>query len=181
MNGHRYQCACMYVCACVCVYATVRMYSANVCMSSAGVCMSYTGVCIVAQRTALLLAIIRCRPHSPVYTMDPASMRALSCAANRPLGQVFDVIVGTYLEKHRNATLLDTTLEPPVNRCIMKVGRGRCRKPVTRVAVVQFCWKHQPGGGLCFPEDSGVCHWNFHGLLQSTSHATAGANDAAIA
>ena len=165
---------------CMCVYAIVRMYSANVCMSSAGVCMSYTGVCIVARRTALLLSIIRRRPQSPVYTMDPASMRALSCAANRPLGQVFDVIVGSYLEKHRNATLLDTTLEPPVDRCIMRVGRGRCRKAVSQVAVVQLCWKHQPGGGICHPGDSTVCRWNFHDLFQSTSRGAA-ANDAAIA
>ena len=107
-------------------------------------------------------------PHSPVYTMDPASMRPLACAANRPLGQVFDVIVESYLEEHRSATMLDTTLEPPVNRCVMKVGRGRCRKPVTRVAVVQFCWKHQPGGGICFPGDSKVCYWNRHGYFRES-------------
>ena len=104
--------------------------------------------------------------HSSVYAMDPVSMRALACAAKRPLGQVSDVIVSSYLEEHRSATLLVTTPEPPENRCTMKVGRGRCRKPVTRVALVQYCWKHQPGGGICFPGDSSVCHWNFHKLLQ---------------
>ena len=112
--------------------------------------------------------------------MDPASMRVLRCAANRPLGQVFDVIVGSYLEKHRNATLLDTTLKPPVDRCTMGVGRGRCRKAVSQVAVVQLCWKHQPGGGICHPGDSTVCSWNFHDLFQSTGRGAA-ANDAAIA
>ena len=104
--------------------------------------------------------------------MDPASMRALACAANRPLGQVFDVIVASYLEEHRSATLFDTTPEPPVNRCIMKDGRGRCRKPVTRVAVVQFCWKHQPGGGICFPGDSAVCHWYLHGFHRQVAAAS---------
>ena len=98
--------------------------------------------------------------------MDPSSVRALACAAKRPLGQVSDVIVSDYLEEHRGATMLVTTPEPPENRCIMKVTRGRCRKQVTRVALVQYCWRHQPGGGIRFPRDSTVCHWNFHKVLQ---------------
>ena len=114
---------------------------------------------------------LECRLYivSAAYTMDPASMRALACVSKRPLGQAFDAIVENYIEEHRSATLLDTTPEPPMNRCIMKVGRGRCRKAVPEVAVVQYCWKHQPGGGICFPGDRAVCNWNYHGLLQTTS------------
>ena len=98
--------------------------------------------------------------------MDPVSVRGLACAAKRPLGQVSDVIVSSYIEEHRSATLLVTTPEPPENRCTMKVGRGRCRKPVTRVALVQYCWKHQLGRGVCDPGDSVVCRWNFNKVTQ---------------
>ena len=98
--------------------------------------------------------------------MDPASIRALACTAKRPLGQSFDAVVQNYLEGHRSATAVDTTIEPPANRCIAKDGRGRCRKTVSRVAVIQQCWKHQPLGHIVTPGDAVVCHWNFHNLCQ---------------
>ena len=99
--------------------------------------------------------------------MDPASARALMCTAKRPLGQVLDAVVQSYLEEHRSATLLVATPVYPESRCTMPVGRGRCRKTVSRVAVVQYCWKHQPGGGICYPGDGAVRHWNFHKLMQT--------------
>ena len=99
--------------------------------------------------------------------MDPASARAMACAAKCPLGRVFEVMKESYSEDHRSRSLLDTTLELPLNRCIMPVTNGRCRKTVSGVALTQYCWKHQPGGGLCYPGDSALCHWNFHGVLQT--------------
>ncbi len=103
-----------------------------------------------------------------VENMDPASARAMACTAKRPLSRVFEVIKESYLEEHRSRSLLDMTPEPPYNRCIMAVTNGRCRKTVSGVALTQYCWKHQPGGGICCPGDSTVCSWNFNGVLQRT-------------
>ena len=98
--------------------------------------------------------------------MDPACARALACAAKHPLGRVGGVMVQNYTDEHRSATLLDTTPEPPENRCIWKDGRGRCRKLVSGVALTQYCWKHQSRGGICDPGDSMLCHWNYSKLFQ---------------
>ena len=99
--------------------------------------------------------------------MDPASVRALACASKQPLGLVFKTMVDNYLEEHRSRTLLGTKPEAPNDRCIYKVTRGRCRKKVPGVAITQYCAKHQPGGGICFPGDGAVCRWNFHDLMQN--------------
>ena len=99
--------------------------------------------------------------------MDPSSARALACASKQPLGRVFDVVVQVYIEDHRSATVFVTTPEVPESRCIMPVTHGRCRKTVSRVAIVQYCWKHQPGGGLCYPGDGSVCHWKFRKIAQA--------------
>ena len=98
--------------------------------------------------------------------MDPASARALVCTAKRPIGRVADVVLQTYIHDHRSPSLLDTTPELPGSRCIMKSGRGRCRKQVSGVALTQYCWKHQARRGICDPGDATLCHWNFNKLFQ---------------
>ena len=64
-----------------------------------------------------------------------------------PLGELSELIVQAYIAEHREHTLVDTSLEEPTWRCIYEVGRGRCRKRVSSVALVQDCAKHQPKGG----------------------------------
>ena len=124
-------------------------------------------------RPKLLLGSERnsCRPPGrglPLLAMDPASVRALLCAAKVPLGRAGEAAIQNYLEHHRSRTLVDTTPEPPTDRCISKVGRGRCSKKVSKGAVVQQCWKHQPGGGLCNPGDTNVCRWNQTGRFHAS-------------
>ena len=99
--------------------------------------------------------------------MDPASVRAMACTATTPLGLVFGVMKDGYQDEHRTRSLLDTTPELPIDRCVMPVTRGRCRRTVSSVALTQYCWRHQPGGGLCYPGDAALCRWTFTGVLQT--------------
>ena len=99
--------------------------------------------------------------------MDPASIRAMACVSKEPLGRVFETILKNYLEEHRSRTLLNTSAEEPINRCIYPVTKGRCRKTVPGCAITQYCAKHQPVGGICYPGDKFVCHWNFLGIMQA--------------
>ena len=99
--------------------------------------------------------------------MDPASVRALACASKAPLGLVFETMVTNYLDEHRARTLVDTTPIAPNNRCSHTDGRGRCRKTVPGVAIVQWCATHQARRGILYPGDRLVCHWNFHDLMQN--------------
>ena len=98
--------------------------------------------------------------------MDPSSARALACVAKRPLGPAGDALVQDYLETHRAPSLLDTTLEEPETRCVERLGRGRCRKRVSGVALTQYCWKHQRLSGICYPGDKALCSWNSNKLFQ---------------
>ena len=67
--------------------------------------------------------------------MDPSSVRALACSAKQPFGQITDIVLNAFLDDHRSRSVLDIPLVLPANRCIEKVGHGRCRKIVTRVAL----------------------------------------------
>jgi hypothetical protein len=100
--------------------------------------------------------------------MDPASVRALLCAAKCPLGRAGEQLIQDYVEGHRSRTLVDTAPEAPVDRCITKVGRGRCRNKVSEAALAQRCWKHQPTRGILNPGDAQICHWNRLGFLQAS-------------
>jgi hypothetical protein len=93
----------------------------------------------------------------------------MACTAKQPLSDVFEVMKTNYIEEHRSRSMLDMTPELPYNRCIMPVTNGRCRKIVSGVALTQYCWKHQPGGGICHPGDSVVCSWNYNGILQKNA------------
>ena len=105
--------------------------------------------------------------QAPPGAMDPASVRALLCAAKFPLGRAGEELIQHYVEGHRSCTMVDTSPEAPADRCIAKVGRGRCCNRVSKAALVQQCWKHQPGGGLLNPGDAKVCHWNQVGVFQT--------------
>ena len=74
--------------------------------------------------------------------MEPGAVRALLCAAKQPhpmIGQVTQIMLNDYFEYHRKN---DALWLAPFNRCITRVGRGRCRKHVSQAALCQFCWKH---------------------------------------
>ena len=98
--------------------------------------------------------------------MDPSSARAMECAAKSPLGGVFEIMSLLHLQEHRSVSLLDTTPELPADRCIERVGGGRCRKTVSKVALTQYCWKHQKKNSLSHPSDKILCHWNSKKLFQ---------------
>ena len=112
-----------------------------------------------------LFQVQNCNPHLP-RAMDPQSARALACTATGPLGEAGQLIIDNYLEGHRSRSLLDTDPEAPNNRCIFKVGRGRCRKRVSSVALVQHCAKHQRHCSICYPGDIMLAHWNARNLFQ---------------
>ena len=98
--------------------------------------------------------------------MDPSSVRVLACSANQPFGHITNIVLNAFVDDHRSRSLLDTTLDLPANRCIEKIGRGRCRKIVSRVALTQYCWKHQRLDSFCHPCDKVLGHWNFNNLPQ---------------
>ena len=98
--------------------------------------------------------------------MDPSSVRALACSAKQPFGQITDIVLNAFLDDHRSRSVLDIPLVLPANRCIEKIGRGRCRKIVARVALTQYCWKHQRLDSFCHPCDEILCHWNLNNLFQ---------------
>ena len=71
--------------------------------------------------------------------MEPGAVRKLLCAAKQPFGQITQIMLNDYFEYHRKN---DALWQAPFNRCITRVGRGRCRKHVSQAALCQFCWKH---------------------------------------
>ena len=118
--------------------------------------------------------------------MDPQSVRALACATANPLGEAGKILISTYISGHRSRSMLLTCLQAPEDRCVFRVGRGRCRKRVSSVALVQHCAKHQRRSCLCWPGDSTLTHWNYHRLFQHSDTAcfactTAAAVEAAAA
>ena len=110
--------------------------------------------------------------------MDPASARAMVCASKSPLGEVFEIMRLLYFQEHRIDVCLKrlytkfrngapAVYEPelPASRCIervgcgqQRVGRGRCRKTVSKVALTQYCWKHQKEG--IYSSDEKLCHYS---------------------
>ena len=77
--------------------------------------------------------------------MDSKSARALVCAR---LGPVGEVVVNQYIADIRERTLktkfkMALFRMRPSSQCEHIGARGRCRKTVTKVAVVQRCGKHQ--------------------------------------
>ena len=77
--------------------------------------------------------------------MDNKSARALVCAN---LGPVGDIVVDQYVTDVRERALktmfrMAVLKSRPFWQCEHIGARGRCRKTVTKAAVVQRCSKHQ--------------------------------------
>ena len=111
-------------------------------------------------------SLFQLQSSNPSSTMDPQSARALACTAAGPFGEAGQILMHDYIEGHRSRTLLDTDLEAPDDRCVFKVGRGRCRKRVSSVALVQHCAKHQRRSCFAWPGDKILVHWNSHNVCQ---------------
>ena len=89
--------------------------------------------------------------------MEPGSVRALLCTSKQPLGgQVTQIMLNDYFEYYGKR---EASGQAPAtsNRCIEKVGRGRCRKHVSQAALCQVCSKHGNSwvykGGIYSPKD----------------------------
>ena len=72
--------------------------------------------------------------------MDRHSARALVCAGLGPIG---DVVVNQYVADVRERSTTRLFIMLPTSRC-QDVGKyGRCRKKISKAAVVQRCAYHQ--------------------------------------
>ena len=74
-------------------------------------------------------------------------MRKLLCAARVPFGSAVDVVVQMYKDDARDfarRSMLHGEVEivHPPERCKKRVGRGRCRRAVSRGCIIQLCVSH---------------------------------------
>ena len=79
--------------------------------------------------------------------MDAASVRKLLCASKAPLGNAGTAILQAYKDDARDFARRsmfhrDVAIVDPPGRCKKKVGGGRCRRTISRGAIVQLCRTH---------------------------------------
>ena len=114
-------------------------------------------------------------PSSPrtARAMDAASVRGLLCASKAPLDRVGDVMVRVYKDDARafaHTTFLrgEVAIVAPAGRCRHQDGRGRCRRAVSRGAVVQICIVHSERTTSDYNLYS---LWHFHRTLSDYNRA----------
>ena len=79
--------------------------------------------------------------------MDAASVNKLLCVSRAPLSNAGDVMIQTYKDDSRDFArrsmfCRDVEIMNPPERCKKRVGGGRCRRAVSRGAIVQLCVSH---------------------------------------
>jgi hypothetical protein len=94
--------------------------------------------------------------------MDAASVRKLLCVSRAPLGNAGDVVIQMYKDDTRDfarRSMLHGEVEivHPPERCKKRVGRGRCRRAVSRGCIIQICASHM---------ETTVSDWNLDSLRQ---------------
>ena len=108
--------------------------------------------------------------------MDCRDARRFIAAAKDPLASIRPVLVDQWFLTDTRAEAIPEPLEDPL-RCRARVGKGRCRKRVSGLAITQYCCKHQQGRSPTEPGDLMV-EWALRGVPPQEADEYVGERDA---